>query len=90
MMINRSGIPRGITQCHSGGTALQNQNWSQKKFHFFPPHVFVTCGWPCTTKPVIHNGRTSPYRPDRAILFFVVPVYFVSDLRDGVGARGFL
>src|SRR5262245_2399208 len=26
MMINRSGIPRGITQCHSGGTALQNQN----------------------------------------------------------------
>jgi hypothetical protein len=29
MMINRSGIPRGITQCHSGGIALQNQNWSQ-------------------------------------------------------------
>jgi len=58
-----------------------------KKFHFFPPHVFVTCGWPCTTKPVIHNGRASSYRPDRAILFFAVPVYFVSDLRDGVGAR---
>jgi hypothetical protein len=69
MMINRSGIPRGITQCHSGGIALQNQNWSQKKLHFFPLHVFVTCGWPCKAKPVIHNSRVSPYRPDRVIYF---------------------
>src|SRR5262249_10829572 len=37
MMSKRSGIPRGITQCHSGGIASQNQNWSQKKIHFFLP-----------------------------------------------------
>src|SRR6266508_5821493 len=37
MMINRSGIPRGITQCHSGGIALQNQNWSQKNSISFLP-----------------------------------------------------
>ena len=37
MMINRSGIPRGMSQCHSGGIALQNQNWSQKiPFSFLP------------------------------------------------------
>jgi hypothetical protein len=36
------------------------------KFHFFPPRV--SCDFwqrPCTTKPVMHKGRASPYRPDR-------------------------
>ena len=42
MMSKRSGIPRGVTQCHSGGIASQNQNWSQKKVHFLPPRFFVT------------------------------------------------
>jgi hypothetical protein len=44
MMINRRGIPRGTTQCHSGGTALQNQNWSQKNSISFLPAFFVTSG----------------------------------------------
>src|SRR5262249_20436829 len=50
MMINRSGIPRGITQCHSGGIALQNQNWSQKNSIFSTPRS-CDLWWPCTTKP---------------------------------------
>jgi hypothetical protein len=43
-MINRSGIPRGMSQCHSGGIALQNQNWSQKNSIFFPSPFFATSG----------------------------------------------
>src|SRR5262249_59376645 len=57
MMINRSGIPRGITQCHSGGTALQNQNWSQKIPFLSLPAFFVTSGC-LVDKAAICNERS--------------------------------
>src|SRR5262245_39519984 len=59
------------------------------EFHFFLP-TFCDFRWACTTKPVMHNGRASLMGRIERFIFRRASVYFVSDLRDDVGARGFL
>jgi len=38
----------------------------------------------------MHKSKAKPLSAGSNDLFFVAPVYFVSGLRDDVGARGFL
>jgi hypothetical protein len=89
MMSKRSGIPRGIAQCHSGGIASQNQNWSQKKSISSSPRF-------CDLRVALYSKANDAQRQGKPLsagssdLFFVAPLHFISNLGDDAGARGFL